>query len=133
VTPYTWQELIELNNATSFTKEEVNEFLYTYGLLGAVALSVAKWHPTNKDRGQTGYCGLCLMYDDRDTCKFCPLKKMWKMNCFTDNSPYKNWWNQITSSCTAHKQEFIIFRDLVKLYKQVYKHYKKVGFPWLSK
>jgi len=131
--PYTWEELIELNTSSSFLLADVNKFLRTYGLLGAIALSVSKWHPLNKECGYLGYCGLCLMYDDHNTCKHCPLQKMWKMTCYDDNSPYKNWWDQITSNCTAYRQEHIIFNDLVKLYRQVYKHYKKVGFPWLSK
>lgn len=129
--PYTWEELIDLN--ASFTEEEVNKFLKTYGVLGAIALSVSKWHPLNENRGHLGFCGLCLMYDDQKTCKFCPLKKLWKMSCFDDYSPYQEWWNQITSNCTASRQEHIIFNDLERLYKQVYRHYKKVGFPWLSK
>lgn len=131
--PYTWAELVELNTSSSFLLADVNKFLRTYGLLGAIALSVAKWHPMNKDRGYAGYCGLCLMYDDHNTCKFCPLQKLWKMNCFNDGSPYRDWRNQITSNCTATRQEARIFNDLVKLYKQVYHHYKKVGFPWLRK
>lgn len=129
--PYTWKEIIDLN--ASFGREGANEFLHTYGLLGALALSVAKWHPMNEYRGYQGFCGLCLMYDDHDTCKFCPLQKFWKMNCYKEESPYQAWRAQINSNCTSDRQEFIIFKDLVKLYKQVYRHYKKEGFPWLQK
>ncbi len=129
MTPYTWEELVKFNCCAS--PEEISKFLRTYGLLGAIALSVSKWHPSNSCRGYMGYCGLCLMYDDHKSCKLCPLKKMWKMNCFDENSPYKAWWNQVTSNCTAGRQEHRIFADLVKLYRQLYKHYKKVGFPWM--
>jgi hypothetical protein len=39
--PYTWKELIDFNTDALFA--DVSDFIRTYGSLGALALSVAKW------------------------------------------------------------------------------------------
>jgi hypothetical protein len=126
--PYTWKELIDFNSDALFA--DVSDFLRTYGSLGALALSVAKWHPDNFFRGESGFCGLCLMFDDHGECKFCPLRKLWKKNCYEEGSKYQEWLDQMKACCSADKRATLIYNDLVKLYKNEYKRCKKEGFIW---
>jgi hypothetical protein len=128
---YTWREIIDLNIGLYTLKpnlpfDSVGDFLKTYGVLGALALSVAKWHDGNPEHTEA-YCGLCLMFDDLNDCADCPLQKLWGMNCFHEDSPYRKWECSKNGGCTSPIQEQQMFYDLMKLYKKEYQRCKKEG------
>jgi len=74
---WTWKELDIVNSHgtdaqwAKIRNDKYLQFLYTYGYLGALALSVAKWRPTNPKRG-FGRSSLCDYF--KRCSPRCPIK-----------------------------------------------------------
>ena len=124
-----WKPFIDIVNKCKKTNYIVQNFLKTvpkkYKLIYALALSVAKWHPSRKTQGGNKEydCGLCC-YDilyGASPCVNCVLSKN-KMECNNVDSPFDDWhWNQTKEN--ANK----MFKVLYKLYREEYNKLKKKG------
>jgi hypothetical protein len=106
--------------AFDYTQEKYHKAL-------AIALSVAKWMPETRWRGE-GNCGLCWLYDG--ACIDCPLFQDQHKSCHQPGSLYAKAEDFFWGNCnkrTFDRRADKLYNVLAKLYKQEYDRLLKAG------
>jgi hypothetical protein len=125
----TWGELRDLVNSRD-SEFEIRWFL---GDLPeklrkpmALALSVAKWSPENKDKdlGRWTSCGLCHTYFLELSCEGCPLETVGQ-GCIHIGVSAFNLWQHAETHSKAQEAKTRMFAILADLYRQAYDAYPK--------
>jgi hypothetical protein len=113
-----WIKLVECGNVWKI----LGEMPDSLRPLIAVALSVAKWHPSRGKMVGGGNCGLCIVYYKCASCIECPLCKKTGLKCDSGHAlegPESLW--AITRKNKYGPKRYEAERKLYKILMDIYR------------
>ncbi len=116
-----WLKLVK--NPVEVGEAVRSAFCISYPTLVALAVSVAKWHPSKGRKRGIGLCGLCVLRNcigtNSLTCKLCPLAEVGE-HCLKKGSLWQNYlWAENPKEEEKYARQ--MYALLVDLYVKEYK------------